>query len=363
MVIPAGFDQDFNGLAGKWYVQTAFLLPLLIPLVWVVILGNVIRTNILIIDSSVVAQVSLVYTLGILYLFVTITDQRVFQLGQMVDGSDSTREEIDDQLSILSDEINALRANTEHAMILEDETDTEDNVRDHYNTHVDHETIDKALMIEYSSDRAYYIRDDLLDSGTEVYLLVKRPDEAVGHDLSPRETTTKEDFNPVQPEKIFREIFVSMRENKSANEFENLHLRFYTGNASLRGRLFDSDHIYVGWYTQNPGANLETSGIWGDVNPMVYLPGDHTQFDYLSNFMLARAAPDLWNTGVTPEKLYQEKVPWIRNWVDTVDSEDRREFLQKVSDRVDGVDADFETAFDITISGADDGVRRVQDRE
>lgn len=294
--------------------------------------------------------VTTIYMLLYITWFVTTTETRSKEIDERLP------KDIESELGEITSELVALQSTEDDIDVFE----KEDEAKAHLKEAVDFEETERAILIEYSSHRGSDIRDALYNHGVELYLLVKRPEMAPGHDEKPAGTESHTEFRSLQAGKIFNQIFGDgLGENLPVKDYENVHIRFYELDAAVRGRKIGDERLYIGWYTHNDPEDNDTSGIWGDINPTIHVPAGHDGFDYLDNFFVGRAAKDLWDHGVSPMYLYEEEeVPWLRKWVQATETDHRLEFLEAISDRDDDGDLNIEEVLGENITGEEHEVRR-----
>lgn len=140
-------------------------------------------------------------------------------------------------------------------------------------------------MIEYSSGTVNQVVNKALNSGAHVKLLLK----------SPKTMNLDEDD--------WREEYVRLRNSLTRycdnfSNSDNLHIRFYEENATLRGRKIGNDVINVGWYTFDDRSGGITS-VWGPQNPTIFLyDEDHENYSPINEFF-EQVFEDLWESGTT----------------------------------------------------------------
>lgn len=229
----------------------------------------------------------------------------------------------------LSERVGSLEAQRDVGRILESEPE----VKDQFDQIKD-EAFDEGIFIEYSGIEAGHMWEELLKSGDRIYLLLKRPTEAVDAD-----------DGQTQMERIKNTIKIRLFDHRQ--RWSQINVMFYTHPASIRGRRLGGSHLYLGWYNYDESG--EGTTVWGHSNPMVYVTEEHQTFDQLDDYFMAMAAARLWNTGTSPEALLEGDPPdWLAEWVNTGDEADRREFIETISPA-----ARFEEEFGIEIEGGD----------
>ncbi len=99
--------------------------------------------------------------------------------------------------------------------------------------------VKKARLIQYSGNKVTKVVQALLKMGARVDLLLQEP-------CSISQSPELCDFQIAQ-----MRSFLGAAKHDFKNP-QNLNIRFYSEQASLRGVLFDDDYLAVGWYTQRP---------------------------------------------------------------------------------------------------------------
>jgi len=166
---------------------------------------------------------------------------------------------------------------------------------------------DTVVMVDYSSERGFPVLEEAIKRGAEVYLFVKAPIDLSGDDAvgSPDWTGDRRaPVNPHQQDKIIGQITSSSGGLlRGIDRPENLHVRFYEPDASVRVRLVDDTHASVGWYRF--GRKERGAGIHGDDNPMVLVREEHPDYATVDSWLREDVLPDLARQSLTLRELLE----------------------------------------------------------
>lgn len=134
-------------------------------------------------------------------------------------------------------------------------------------------------MIEYSSKNVADILIGLKKIGANIRLLI--------HD--PRSSISER-----QKKKICGQIIDLIQDFEN---YQNINIKFYNNNASLRGRRFDDQLINIGWYTYDKrNKDFPLPQISGHTNPLITIRSDSKGYEEFKR-MFDDVFSDYWESG------------------------------------------------------------------
>ncbi len=141
--------------------------------------------------------------------------------------------------------------------------------------------IKSVKCIEYDSESVKPVIIELLKGGTFVHLLLQHPEFAVSS------------YQKNRVLHLMRTI-----ETEFVGISKSLRIDFYKDVASLRGRVFDSSLVCVGWYTYDRRVSQKMPEVWGHNNPvLIFTPSEvsyhhiETMFNTVFNNLLKNSEP------------------------------------------------------------------------
>jgi hypothetical protein len=139
----------------------------------------------------------------------------------------------------------------------------------HLTSYLKDHHIKEAKLIEYSCDSIKPVVLALLESGTNVHLLLQHPDFAISN---------------YQRTKLSHQI--QSKEMDFVGFSDRLRIDYYMDIASIRARKFDSNLICVGWYTYDRRIGKDEPEVWGHPNPAIILKSTDHNFETLNEMFI-----------------------------------------------------------------------------
>lgn len=196
----------------------------------------------------------------------------------------------------------------------------EDSVAPELQRIISEKTPEHVFMLDYSSKKGEYIVDAARKAGSEVFILIKNPNNAVRN---------------YQRERIVGQLTHSLF--AMFEDYDCLHVGLYNETGAVRARVLGEDHLCVGWYRYECTESDGDERIWGHNNPAFILSEDDQAFDDINRWLREEVLATHWENSTDLATLLESNdMPELERWVhedSTTEQEvDRkREYIEQIS--------------------------------
>lgn len=230
-------------------------------------------------------------------------------------------QEIEDRVSAINDEIENINHRTNQIDMGLDPVSVyphEDSAADEIQRIISEERPEYVFMLDYSSKKGEYIIDAARKANSEVFLLIKNPNNAV---------------RGYQRERILGQLTHSLY--AMFDDYDCLHVGLYNETGAVRARILGEDNLYVGWYRYE--CTEKDERIWGHNNPAFILNENDQAFDDVNRWLREAVLATHWDNAADLATLTKSgDLPELDDWIhkdSTTEKEieQKREYIEQIS--------------------------------